>query len=96
MSLRENIALTTLVSRFIKKTYLLRRVNNCLKFYFISGRPVTVYVDLYIVDIGEISVTNMVRLYVVGFIYYFYLTIKEYCKSENKSEKKYHNLAAWV
>lgn len=33
--------------------------------FFLSGRPVTVYVDLYIVDIGEISVTNMVRPYVV-------------------------------
>lgn len=33
-------------------------------FIFISlGRPVTVYVDLYIVDIGDISVTNMVRYF---------------------------------
>ena len=34
-------------------------------FIFISlGRPVTVYVDLYIVDIGDISVTNMVRYFI--------------------------------
>lgn len=35
-----------------------------ISFIFFSGRPVTVYIDVYIVDIGEISVTNMVRPYV--------------------------------
>lgn len=31
-------------------------------FFYFPGRPVTIYIDVYIVDIGEISVTNMVRL----------------------------------
>ena len=33
-------------------------------FFYFPGRPVTVYIDVLIVDIGEISVTDMVRLYV--------------------------------
>lgn len=45
----------------------LRKKHACHFFFlfiFISlGRPVTVYVDLYIVDIGDISVTNMVRYF---------------------------------
>ncbi|XP_068754076.1 gamma-aminobutyric acid receptor subunit beta-3-like isoform X2 [Montipora capricornis] len=37
---------------------LLRDYDNRLRPKF-GGRPVTIYVDMYIVDIGEISVTNM-------------------------------------
>ena len=33
--------------------------------------------DLYIVDIGEISVTDMARLLVIDFVYYFKVTFSE-------------------
>ena len=39
-------------------------LHEKIKLIFIfAGRPVNVYVDLYIVDIGEISVTNMVGIW---------------------------------
>ena len=35
--------------------------TNVLSLPTITGRPVIVHVGVYIVDIGEISITNMVR-----------------------------------
>lgn len=40
-------------------------------FFYFPGRPVTVYIDVYIVDIGEISVTNMVR-----FVFMYFTVMK--------------------
>jgi len=49
---------------------LLKNYDKRLRPKF-GGRPVTVYIDMYIVDIGEISVTNMVR-----FVFMYFTVMK--------------------